>query len=531
MSNDRSPRSRPPSSSAEASLPLELRLCALFLGLVGVLGRALPLLDPGGRALRQFPTEDGYLMLTIARNFAAGLGFSTAQGTLPTNGTQPLATALYALGFLAAGGERERGVWIALAVQLLVAIASALLLHRLGLALLGRERRARAAALLGASAWFATVLVQMHGMNCLETGLYGLALIGLALLLVRGGEDPFAPWSTRRALLLGLGLGLVLWVRLDAVFLVAALCLARLFLGPGPRWEPSFEKLRQASVTGALAVLVIAPWLVHNRLRFGSFMPISGSAESYAAGLGANLARLPAVLAEYVLVVLPIPSALEQRPAIVGGGLALCLALLLFLARSARGARPSARGLGLVIGLFGLGLSAYYGLLFGAGWFLSRYFFALSPFLALCFGAVLAGPFLALRPPALRVLAVAGLAALVLYPNLRLHRKGLEHEHFQVVEWVRSNVGEEEWVGAVQTGTLGFYHDRTINLDGKVNPEALAAVRARRIPEYVLEKRIAYIADWVGVADWVELPVLAPHFELLVRDPARNLAVLRRDLE
>ena len=45
--------------------------------------------------LRQWPTEDGYLMLTIARNMALGNGMSTADGELPTNGTQPLATTIW----------------------------------------------------------------------------------------------------------------------------------------------------------------------------------------------------------------------------------------------------------------------------------------------------------------------------------------------------------------------------------------------------------------------------------------------------
>src|SRR5262249_10342240 len=66
---------------------------------VGLVSRVVPLLNSGGRLLRQFPSEDGYLMLTIARNIALGHGMSVANGTIPTNGTQPLATLLWALCF------------------------------------------------------------------------------------------------------------------------------------------------------------------------------------------------------------------------------------------------------------------------------------------------------------------------------------------------------------------------------------------------------------------------------------------------
>jgi hypothetical protein len=111
---------------------------------------------------------------------------------------------------------------------------------------------------------------------------------------------------------------------------------------------------------------------------------------------------------------------------------------------------------------------------------------------------------------------------------VRTWRRGLDHLHFQVVAWVAEHVPEDAWVGAVQTGTVGYFHDRTINLDGKVNPEALAAVRAHRIPQYVLSKPIRYLADWEGLASWAELDGLKGRFDLVVHDRERNLAVLVR---
>ncbi|TCP39569.1 hypothetical protein [Rhodovulum marinum] len=104
--------------------------------------------------------------------------------------------------------------------------------------------------------------------------------------------------------------------------------------------------------------------------------------------------------------------------------------------------------------------------------------------------------------------------------------------HGQVVRWVQENVPETVWVGAVQTGTLGYWHDRTINLDGKVNPEALAARRETGtvLPYVVQDSRIDYIVDWAGVAGWVaqDAAGFSEAFELLLRDEAANLAVLRR---
>jgi hypothetical protein len=67
--------------------------------------RLSPLFDPAGRLFWQFMSEDGYLMQTVARNMAIGLGMSTADGTMPTNGVQPLATFLFAALHALAGGR------------------------------------------------------------------------------------------------------------------------------------------------------------------------------------------------------------------------------------------------------------------------------------------------------------------------------------------------------------------------------------------------------------------------------------------
>jgi hypothetical protein len=122
--------------------------------------------------------------------------------------------------------------------------------------------------------------------------------------------------------------------------------------------------------------------------------------------------------------------------------------------------------------------------------------------------------------------------------NVRLFVNGTQHMHFHVVEWVSENVPTGSWVAAPQTGTLGYFHDRTINLDGKVNPEALVARgyggEPNRIPQYVIEKNIDYLADWEGLAIWQKIPIIDQYFSLVVHDPARGyngLTVFQRRSE
>ena len=73
-----------------------VRICLWLLLATGLLSRLSPLLDIERRLYWLFLSEDGYLMQTIARNMAIGVGMSTAHGTMPTNGVQPLATFIYA---------------------------------------------------------------------------------------------------------------------------------------------------------------------------------------------------------------------------------------------------------------------------------------------------------------------------------------------------------------------------------------------------------------------------------------------------
>jgi hypothetical protein len=142
-----------------------------------------------------------------------------------------------------------------------------------------------------------------------------------------------------------------------------------------------------------------------------------------------------------------------------------------------------------------------------------------------------------LMPRRRKALAMTyGLGGLILSGALlvRLLLPGAPDQgHEQVVAWVGENVPEEAWVGAVQTGTLGYWHDRTINLDGKVNPEALEARRTEgHVLNYVTASEIDYIVDWAGVGNWVRFPEaeggFADAFELVLQNPGLDLAVIRR---
>lgn len=505
---------------------------------VGVVTRLAPMVDDTERYLRQFPTEDGYLMMTIARSIALGRGMTTAEGAIASNGTQPAFSFIEALCFWLVDGNRRAGVFAIEMVQLVVAVAAAWCLYLLGRRILRERPWGERAAALAAAAWFASSNVVPHTMNCLETGFY----VGMVLLSVlqwhslwQAAQTPAPLWKP--ALLAGCVLGLTFWARIDAVFLVGALTLAHAGLAWRSGWAMLRARLVESTLAGVTTLIIASPWLLYGKIRFGSFMPVSGMAES-AHGWFANAGLLPASLFRYIALVVPIPHEQNTRLAVVVGCsmvAALWGALLVYLARRVTGAE---RWLFVSAALFGLGLVAYYGLAFGAGHFLDRYLFPASPFIALvnlaCVVSLadrLTGRWLATGRLALAALLLLIPASL----GARAYRHGLQHMHFQVVEWVGRNVPDTAWAAAVQTGTLGFFHDRTVNLDGKVNPEALALQKNHRIPDYVVDSRwgreqrtIDYLVDWNGIAEWNNLTPIRSTFDLVVDDAGSNLAAFRR---
>ena len=127
-----------------------LRGFPLVLIAVGLAARIAPLLDLRGRNLTQFPSEDGYLMLTIARNIGLGRGMSIADGTIATNGTQPFMAYVYALAFWMVGGDKAWGVLLVQVFQIAIALGAALLLYGVGRRILAGERDGDSVAALTA---------------------------------------------------------------------------------------------------------------------------------------------------------------------------------------------------------------------------------------------------------------------------------------------------------------------------------------------------------------------------------------------
>lgn len=511
-------------------------ILALLFGAaaLGTLYRLAPIALGEEALARFFITEDGYLMLTIARNLALGQGLSVSDGTIATNGVQPLATFLYALPYFVTGGDKVASLIGVIALMTAWSVAGFFAVRAFATRALAPFAAGAIWPTLAATLWFLGPLPLAHSMNGLETGLY-VALVALTVTVFGDLMAKGAPYARRDQILFGALCGLTFLARIDGALLVTALFLVRFVYVQATGRLGFAGAVREALPPGLIALAVAAPWLIHNQILFGSIMPISGSAQSVGTAIGRNLQVVPVNLFETMLPMLPVPQRLlTAAPAQLAALLAIVSVLAAFIFMTARRRDGFAPAIWAYL-LFGVAITGYYGLFFGAGHFINRYFAPLAPLLicaALSVGLMAAR---ALRLGETRIPALAGLAAVALCLGLlgRLVLPGVKQQgHFQVVEWVRENVAPPTWVGAVQTGTLGYWHDRTVNLDGKVNPGALRArVAEGHVLGYVVASEIAYVVDWAGVGEAWSRRTEANfnrRFELVLLDEAANLSVMRR---
>ena len=517
------------------SQDLWVKVLSAALIALGTLSRLAPLADPHGRLLQQFATEDGYYMQTVARNLALGHGLSISDGTIQTNGVQPLATFLFALFHYLAGGDKVGGIAGVMLFSFFVSVASAWAFYSLSRKLLRGHPDERMLSMLVASLWFASPTIVGLSMNGLETGLYLLVSLVTLNLFANLLASDSNRWTLKQMAELGFMFGLCFLVRNDAAFMIAAVLLTRwVFCWPTTP-EAWRQRIIEAFVPGLISIVIALPWLIYNYRLFGSIVPISGISEALDAHFGGNLIQVPAPLFDFVTLVLPIPLSLRTSVPVVCVGVIIIIAACVLgsysLWRQSRSARPVL----VTYGVFGALLIGFYGLYFGAMYFMSRYLVVLSPICALCGFMAAYQVMQRLIRADLRWVAFRSAMALALVLavglNLRIYHKGQHQDHFQVVGWVERHVTPATWVGAPQSGTLGYFHDRTINLDGKVDPEALRAKLVDgSVLGYAVASKIKYIVDWFGIGTWSrsDKDGFNRKFQLIVSDRKANLAVLER---
>jgi len=421
-------------------------------------------------------TEDGFFALGAARSLAE-TGRMSIDGTTLTNGVQPLYVVLMVPCFLLAKGADA--LRLVLGAHWLLLLGQLALLRAVMSRLLGNgDPDVKLAGALAPALLMASAPMLPHQFNGLETGLLWLVL----LLCWRTFAD-LRPGRAMDEVRLGAVAGLLVLARIDQGFLVVFLAVALFFLSE----EPAFRRLLGPLRMGATAALVSAPWWAYNVLAFGHVVPSSGRAQQQvllsSERIGAMLASLSWTSAPMLYL------GRFESPATFALRLLLAVGAVYLVVRRGPSAKtgdepraPSPqRRQALVFGACllasGVLLGGWYALASYAVWFYQRYlsFLALP---ALLLGAAALARLLskrtALQVATAIVCAALGLAGVLhLSTDLSTMTPLASVYVDRQVALAQAHVPPGERVAAGQTGTLSFVRGNALNLDGKVNDEAL----------------------------------------------------------
>ncbi len=499
----------------------------MLLRLVAALGAAghlTLLLRPFHDFLARPFLEDAFYSLSVARSIGMGNGL-TVDGVHPTNGVQPLICFLYAPCFTLTGGQTEPALRLAMIIQLLLFFFAVGAIARFTASLRrddengGGERKEIFWLMAAALLWNYTIPAMF--LNGLETGLStGLAFTAAWYYNAKiAAHDRPSLW---RSAMLGAILGLAVLARIDIAFLVVAILVWHLYRmhrrhapspGQGRDVGALVRTLAECMLIGGIALAVSSPWWIYNATVFGSLVPISGQAQEMLIGsrLWVVLMTIHALSDAFLFVAHTSNIYFAGFFTIVVGMFLFALAGAVVMTvptwRRAVGETASALGgrwrLGWLVpmALFSGGLILYYTSYFSAPHFQWRYL--IVPRLLIMLGIVIFLHDLWRRVPARSGLrgmisaAMVAAAALVVVAYRGNFRTEWNNIFLVPGEWISAHVPPGESVGMFQSGTTGFLHPGTVvNLDGKVNADALRAFQRKRLPAYVDSMRFEYIIDW-----------------------------------
>ena len=495
--------------------------------------------------------DDAFYYFTIARNLAGGRGI-TFDGVIPTNGFHPLHLVLLVPLMVIAGEDLVLPIRAAGLLATLLAAGTGLLVYALT-----RQLASARVALVALALWAVTPYFVFMGLNGLETGLAicsALAVLVCYLRCIQRAERA----SVARLAGFGALCGLSVLARVDLVLLLVALALDWISLRL--RRRSLGGSLPGALVATAACLAVWLPWGITSRAATGAWLPTSGEASRQIAlnyGWG-NLEpfwgpvqrsdllfdpeRVPAqyhadVATKQALVFLfvhPLLAPLRfnvpfdvwphmedyllYRGARRSPPLALAVLLLAIAAIAIRGRRQvparfelSRPALGGILASYSTFMFLGYVFIAPAHWYFSRYL-ALPVLLTTLYGLARLGDRIAPSGDARSHRRVAAIAAVLVVVTLQV--VAFWHYAAPRLDWSDAPAGGflRSWralepridrtrrVGAFQAGIYGYFSGLdVVNLDGKVNPDALRALREKRLHRYIDEMGVDYIVDWEGV--------------------------------
>lgn len=435
--------------------------------------------------------EDGFYMLTVAWNLAKGEGL-TYNYNLPTSGIQPLATFLYAGAAWttqALGGDRWTFLRVVLLLGLFNLIALGWVVGRIAQEAFDDAGTRRAAFLLAGSAIVFNFWLYRALTYGLETGLYLLLFALCISFYIRVASR----MHFRHAVVLGALAGLTGLARID-FGVVLFFFLAAGVLMHWLRWSHAF-------LIGIVALAMVSPWFLYVQKATGSWFPSSGGAQSSLVTLKSLEDRTAEMLEALINHITPWLYT-GSRPALSIIGVlslaAILLAIRFFRQREPVPIRSNWRSAMTLWGVAVAPLPFIYVTFFWATHFYERYS---APLLVLLLPAAVAIGLRHLPDRYTKWVCAVPLLLLTCFgawTYLSLHRGTIGNTHAVTAGFVEERYPPPYRVGAFQSGVIGYFNPNVFNLDGKLDPEALAATESDRLDVYVDSLGINVLIDWPG---------------------------------
>ncbi len=441
--------------------------------------------------------EDAFYAFDCAKHLALDQGF-TVDGVHPTNGVQPLIVILYSICFYSAGSDKWLGVRFTFILLAIIESLCVFLVYQIINKLKKKDvKYAIDPALTGAVVW-AMVLSNLifNGVG-LETGLYAMMIL-LSIYKSSGIlslEKESKKVHPRHWYLLGAILGMTVLARIDGIFLVAGVVGVDFLL----RKEHSFiNRITPALIVGSVAILISSPWWIYNYRVFGSLMPISGQSESIGNFIPMNIEYSITQLANIFPVLFYFPIHYPASGWVIGLSIFVLLTIM-FVGIYCRIGDHLKKNYEIkslyALVVASIFLIMYYTFFFAAPHFIGRYFHPIR-ISAMLFGVLLLPSIykywksINWKSP-LKFFITTYLAVAIVF-NIAHYIYNFTFPETSYLFWTGmwAQQHPEYTIGMTSSGTAGFMSENVVNLDGKVNVEALRARNNNAIGKYIMTSGI-----------------------------------------
>jgi hypothetical protein len=483
-----------------------------------------------------FFVDDAFYYFRIARNFVSGMGLSY-DGHQVTNGFQPLFLLIILPIFFFTKSNLNLPLHLVAVFQSFVSLGIGIFLYKISRIFLDKWF-----SLFIVAVWSFSPIAISQEMNGMETGLNLFLIAAASYYYISQIVPSIENIKTRKLIFLGVLLTLTMLARLDGILFMTAVLMHLLYTALKRHKETTYIKkvqslFRVVFPVALIPLMVLTPWFIFNYQITGHLLPLSGQAIRFMSlnyGFGAGSFRDQFPLQDipikfyyenlsYSLMKLLWHHPFTHSPVKFFSDLfhvanmdnfqsfhfisllilgAFVIAITLFALSSLRLIFSQMMFYFLYAFLL---LCAFTFYIFGQ-WFYYRYYFPIYFLMTICFGEVFFLIYTNLKKinKNFGMIFKGGLVTLYVL-SVSFQIKGFVymsqhsvHKQFHTFLSVIKNVTPANAViGCFQSGVVGYYSDRQIiNLDGKVNIEALEAMKKGQLGKYIKEEGITYVADW-----------------------------------